>query len=231
MLAMRDHGTDDYTDLRDMDATDVGTLRDDDQACLDELGRYLVAADGWQRFGVWLLHKHFNPEAGEVFVERVDRTARRTQTSPARRSGFDTQELAATALRFDCAPDSEVGVIGMEFAGLGDFGSIAPLSAADEAVLAGLAERLRSHGKTDRFGVRLLRDAIAVEDTEVMMETCDREARTLLCDVAERSAASRTVETTWGWVPAVGDPERAVIQKCYFACEVWTDGTHSRTGC
>jgi hypothetical protein len=231
MLTMRDHTTDDYTDLPDMDATDVGTLHDDDQACLDELGRYLVATDAWQRFGVWLLHKHFNPEVGEVFVERVDAEARRTQTSPAVRSTFGTDGLSATALRFDATTDAEVGVVGMEFSTPHDFGSIAPLSATDEAVLAGLADRLRSHGKSDRFGVRLLRDAIEVADTEVMMETCDRDTRTLRCDVAERAAATETVETTWGWAPAIGDPDRAVIQKCYFACERWTDGTHTRTGC
>ena len=33
MLSMRDHGVSDYADLRDMDATDVGELSDDDRAC------------------------------------------------------------------------------------------------------------------------------------------------------------------------------------------------------
>jgi hypothetical protein len=49
MLTMRDHGVEDYEVLRDMDATDVGDLRDDDRACLDELGQYLVATDAWPR--------------------------------------------------------------------------------------------------------------------------------------------------------------------------------------
>ena len=35
------------------------------------------------------------------------------------------------------------------------FGSIPPLSARDEAALAGIAERLRAHRMTARFGVRL----------------------------------------------------------------------------
>ena len=76
MLTMRDHGVDDYTVLRDMDGTDVGVLGGDDRACLDELGQYLVATDAWQRFAVWLLHKHFEPARGEVFVERAIRAPR-----------------------------------------------------------------------------------------------------------------------------------------------------------
>jgi hypothetical protein len=56
VLTMRDHGVEDYAELRDMDVTDVGVLRDDDRACLDELGQYLAASDAWHRFGVWLLH-------------------------------------------------------------------------------------------------------------------------------------------------------------------------------
>ena len=51
MLTMRDHGVEDYAALRDVDATDVGELGEDDRACLEELGQYLVSTDAWRRFG------------------------------------------------------------------------------------------------------------------------------------------------------------------------------------
>ena len=60
MLQMRDHGVEDYTALLDMDATDVGVMTEDDRACLDELGEYLVTTESWQRYAVWLLHKHLS---------------------------------------------------------------------------------------------------------------------------------------------------------------------------
>ena len=85
MLAMRDHDVEDYVALRDMDATDVGTLSQDDRACLDELGHYLVCTDAFGRFAIWLLHKHFEPDAGEVFVESVVTAPRGTQTTPVQR--------------------------------------------------------------------------------------------------------------------------------------------------
>src|ERR1700757_3379429 len=180
MLTMRDHGVEDYTTLRDMDATDVGELSEDDRACLDELGEYLVATDSWQRFGIWLLHKHFEPAPGEVFVERAFHAARRTETTPAERSAFSAG-LSPTAVRFDPSVHSGVGVIGMEFAEPADFGATAPLSAEDEAVLAGIAERLQAHGKIERFGIRLIRDPLGLSANELLVETCDSAQRTLDC--------------------------------------------------
>ena len=88
MLMVWDHSVEDYAALFDMDATDVGVLSDDDRACLAELGERLIATDAWQRFGIWLLHKHFEPADGEVFVERVLPAWRKIETSPVHRSAF-----------------------------------------------------------------------------------------------------------------------------------------------
>src|SRR6476620_5071657 len=115
MLTMRDHGVQDYAELLDMDATDGGVLTDDDRACLTEMGQYLATTDAWQRFGIWLLHKHFEPLEGEVFVERTVDSPRGTLTAPIER----TSDLHATAIRFD---ESVESVIGMEFADPADFG-------------------------------------------------------------------------------------------------------------
>ena len=172
MLAMRDHGVEDYAALRDMDATDVGELTAADRACLDELGQYLVDSDAGQRFAVWLLHKHFEPGPGEVFVERAIAEPRRTETTLAARNDFANDSLYATAFQFDGAVGG-VGVIGMEFSEPEHFGCASPLNPQDEAVLAGIAERLRAHGKTDRFGIKLIRNPLALSERELLLETCD----------------------------------------------------------
>ena len=158
MLTMRDHGVEDYAALQDMDATDVGELREDDRACLQDLGQYLASTDAWQRFGIWLLHKHFEPEPGEVFVEHTMRAPRKTETTPIERSVFPEQGLSTTAVRFDDSIGGGVEVIGMEFAQPDDFGDTEPLSDDDEAVLGGIAKRLQAHDKMQRFGVRLIRN-------------------------------------------------------------------------
>jgi hypothetical protein len=232
MLTLREHDVTDYEALRDMDGTDVSTLLDDDHACLDELGQYLVATDSWQRFAIWLLHKHFLPDPGELFIESVNVEDRTTQTSPVARSERSALELQATAMRFDSAVDSGVSLIGMEFAAPDDFGATTPLSANDESVLSGIADRLRSHGKTERFGVRLIRNTVSLTDDELFLETSDGPTRTLTNRVADRAAnRDQNIETAWQWAPVMGDDGPIVMQKCYFECEPWTDGEHTRTGC
>ena len=109
-----------------------------------------------------------------------------------------------TALRFDDLERSGVNVIGMEFADPAEAGSPAPVLADDEVTLVGIAERLRAHGKTGRFGVRLIHDPLGVSDRELLLETAATAARTVHFDIAGREAIQRgdiVVETTWQWKP------------------------------
>lgn len=131
MLTIREHDVDDYATLRDMDGTDVGVLSEDDRACLDEIGQYLVPTDTWQRFAIWLLHKHFELAAGEVFVERAITAAQRTETAPIERSALSAHGLSATAVCFDPTVSARIGLIGMEFAEPADFGPTSPLGPDD----------------------------------------------------------------------------------------------------
>ncbi len=219
MLMIRDHDVEDYVALRDMDATDVGMLNEDDRACLDELGQYLVSTDAWQRFAIWLLHKHFEPAGGEVFVERVITSPRGTETTPVTRCS--AQGFSATSMRFDPDASSGVGVIGMEFADPADFGSTSSVSPDDEAVLAGIAERLRAADKTERFGVRLIRNPLGLNENEVLLETCDPAHRALHCSVGERDRVrpGTTVETSWQWEPSLSKTGPKVKQFCTAMCQ------------
>src|ERR1700739_4846988 len=157
VFTLRDHNVADYVTLRDMDTTDVAVLDETDRACLDELGHYLASTDAWRRFAIWLLHKHFEPAAGEIFAERVIAAPRGTQITLVERCS--APDLTATSLRFDPGVSSGVGVIGLYFADPADFGPTASGRDDDEAALTGIAERLRAHGNTERFGVRLIRDS------------------------------------------------------------------------
>ena len=230
MLTLRDHNVEDYAALRDMDATDVAVLDDDDRACLDELGHYLVSTDAWRRFSIWLLHKHFEPGDGEVFMEMATTAPRGTLTTLVRhRLAWG---LEPTSLRFDPDATSGVGMIGMEFAHPVDFGSTSAVNHDDEAVLAGLAERLAAHGKTERFGVRLIRNPLGLSENEVLVETCDFANRTLECSVSERDILSpdNTIETTWQWKPSPGKSRPEVVMSCSRMCGTSGDGSHYAEG-
>ena len=131
-------------------------------------------------------------------------------------------------MRFDPDVSSGVGIIGMEFADPGDFGSTSSVSHDDEAVLTGIAERLRAHGKTERFGVRLIRNPLGLSDDEVLVETCDIADRTLHCSVGERDgvSADNNVETTWLWRPNPSETGREVTLYCTMMCGSEPDGSH-----
>ncbi len=230
MLTLRDHNVEDYTKLRDMDATDVAVLDQADRACLDDLGHYLVSTDSWRRFAIWLLHKHFEPDAGEIFAESVSTAPRGTQTALVRRSA--ATGLNATSLRLDPDVGAGVGVIGMEFADPADFGSTSSVNPGDEAVLTGIAERLRAHSKIERFGVRLVRDPLGLSESEVLVETCDPAQRTLRCAVDERDGlgTAGNVETTWQWKPDLGKAGPKPHRYCTMQCTMDSTGAHFITG-
>jgi len=207
MLRIRNHGVDDYAVLPYLRSTDVGVLREDDRACLDEIGQFLVMHDAWQRFAIWLLHKHFDPAPGEVFVERVLMSRRRIDTAP---QAAGTRGLTMTAMRFDDSGGSGVNVIGMEFADPAGAGSPIPVVDDDEAALVGIAERLRAHGKTGRFGVRLIHDPLGVSERELLLETADTAARTVHFDIGGPEvirSGDTIIETTWQWKPVERRPK------------------------
>jgi hypothetical protein len=225
MLTIRDHGVSDYAELADMDASDVGLLTQSDKDCITELADYLVSTDAWQRFAVWLLHRHFVPEPGEVFVERAIGRPPQTHTTLIDRAAFSSNGLRATAFRFDTEVSEDVGLVGMEFAGPVDFGPAAPVGPDDEAVLTGLAERMRAHGKIDRFGVRLIRNQLGIAEDQELMETCDKPRRALHCAVIETAErpSENAVETTWRASPAaVGEGPATSTWctqiHCYHSC-------------
>ena len=227
MLTLRDHNVEDYATLSDIDAGDVAVLDEADRACLDELGHHLVSTDAWRRFAIWLLHKHFEPDRGEVFIESVITAPRGTQTTLVDRRS--APGLKPTSIRFDPDISSGVGVIGMEFADPADFGSTPSVNPNDEAVLSGVAQRLRAHGKIERFGVRLIRNPLGLSKNDVLVETCDIANQTLRCGVLDRDGlGANSVETSWRWTPSPGQTGPTPKPWCEINC--WTDeeGNHWR---
>jgi hypothetical protein len=114
----------------------------------------------------------------------------------------------------------------MEFADPTDFGSTSSVSPDDQAILTGIAQRLRAHGKTERFGVRLIRNPLGLLENEVLLETCDIAHLTLHCSVGERDSvrAGTTIETSWQWEPSLSKTGPKVKQRCMAGCTSSTDG-------
>jgi hypothetical protein len=220
MLQIHRHGVEDYEQLLHIDAGDLGTLSNDDRECLREVGNFLAATDAWMRFALWLLHKHFEPQTTELLFERVIVDEKRTETSPVCRSSL-TKHISPVAIRFRDTSGPAPQVVGLEYADLHPWEPTARLDDQDEPVLAGIAHRLRAYEKLDRFGVRLIRNPLAMTPAELLLETCDSTTRTMHCHVASRTEVPTDVaaiETTWRWRLVRGTSRPVVMQDCTACC-------------
>jgi hypothetical protein len=232
MLRVRCHEVEDYEQLLGIDAGGVGTMSESDRECLGEVGNFLASTDGWRRFALWMLHKHFEPQHAELFVERVIVDEKRTETSSVGRSTLGRQ-VSPVAICFRDGSGPAPQVVGLEYAELHPWEPTAALDDQDQPVLAGIAHRLREHGKLDRFGVRLIRNPLAMTPSEILLETCDSSTRTIHCHVASRSelpANLAAIETAWRWRVVGGASRPVVTQDCSASCNILTAAHPSREG-
>lgn len=71
------------------DVTDVQPLNDADSECLREIGEVLRRHGAKERFGLTLLHDHFQVAEDELLIEMCDIENRTLTIRPVRRSEFN----------------------------------------------------------------------------------------------------------------------------------------------
>ncbi|MEV0374333.1 hypothetical protein AB0I10_31820 [Streptomyces sp. NPDC050636] len=81
------------------DIDDVEPASDTDQQCIDEVRAVLSRHGALQRFGLTLLHEHFDVADDEILVEEID-VENRTLTSRPQKV-TDVGNSVATAWRLD----------------------------------------------------------------------------------------------------------------------------------
>jgi hypothetical protein len=159
MLTVQPHSSQDYADLPNIDASDVGILSQEDLACLNELGDYLLRSKANERFGATLLHSHFPVRDDETLIEEVTSGAECITLRPSRSAASN---LSAMNLCFEHGGVSakEIRLIGLEFTSARSLCGVPPISDSDTDVLTGFGQILKRHGKSRRFGMRLLYDPL-----------------------------------------------------------------------
>lgn len=80
-----------------------------------------------------------------------------------------------------------------------DIDDVQRIGPDDHECLAELRDVLAKHGKLERFGLTLLHSHFPVAADEVLVETCDSEARELTIRPAKQSDYDQSdlVETSW----------------------------------
>lgn len=92
------------------DINDVHPLDDDDRACLDAVRDVLERHNRLDRFGVNLLHKHFEMASDEVLVENVDEEKRVLVTRPFKVSVLGEEMASAVETQWHWQRD-ENGIL------------------------------------------------------------------------------------------------------------------------
>jgi hypothetical protein len=88
-----------WTGLPSID--EMPPLSESDQVVVDEIRQVLIKHGALNRFGINLLHSHFELRGDEVLVEHVDRTARTLTTRPLPVGELRRRSLVPTAFRLD----------------------------------------------------------------------------------------------------------------------------------
>jgi hypothetical protein len=199
MLAMRHHNPQDNAAFPNIDETDAGNITANDQVCLDEIGNCLLRVRAHDRFGATLLHSHFPVENDETLLEEVRADLDAITLKPVR---ANTSGLFATNICFDDA-DSRSGepqLVGLEFASSRALAGVSPVNNSDRNVLLLIRGILSSHGKTGRFGIRLLHDPLKLNGS-VLLEACDPIHRILTCRSSREDdpALARSIPAVFCW--------------------------------
>lgn len=83
------------------DIGEVPALSPEDSACMDEIVSVLRKHGGLRRFGITLLHQHFDIAADEVLIEECDPESRTLKIAPAPRATLENLTFKETAWRLD----------------------------------------------------------------------------------------------------------------------------------
>ncbi len=110
-----------------------------------------------------------------------------------------------------------------------DLTDIEPVGDRDRACLEEVRAVLARHGYLDRFGLTLLHDHFALDDSELLVETCDHDLRTLTIapEVVDGADSEfRLIATNWRFSPE-GDVIAGLV--CKVGCFVDLKNNHKRT--
>jgi len=83
------------------DIDDVRPISDEDQECIQDVRQVLIDHGALGRFGLTLLHEHFEVGPDEIMMEFVDKEERVLTTRPIRAAGHSAENSIQTSWRLD----------------------------------------------------------------------------------------------------------------------------------
>lgn len=153
-----------------------------------------------------------------------DTTKRTVSLSPWLLEPVLERTMAALNIRFEPVQASHaLSLIGLEYFLKQSAPKTDAINSADANVLGSVGAILDKHGKTARFGVRVIHFPVELAENEVYSETCDIDRRVLISSVVNQHdpLLARSIETFWVWpdiCTSADDPD--VIAHCPAKCKI-----------
>jgi hypothetical protein len=181
---------------------------------LTELGDVIVHHDLYQRYGISLLHKHFDLLGDEVLLRKIDRNRRVAHMRPVPHFRGTVPYLWRAQLGIG----GQWQFFPLEFLAGADAQQTqaADLSKLD-TFLTDMAEQLARLDLLDVFGIATTNIlSIPLEEDEILVETTDAKKRLLTIDAERRAdlTVDELTETFWTFVPAQNVANLGQVMKC-----------------
>jgi hypothetical protein len=94
------------------DVSDVEPISDNDRAVLEEIRAVLERYGALSRFGVNLIHRHFDLNPGEIILETTDPSERTQRSEVVKAEDILKSETVIETQWIFCAPESTVFCVG-----------------------------------------------------------------------------------------------------------------------
>ena len=149
-------------------------LSDKDAACLQEVGDVLGKYGVLDRFGLCVLHKHFELEPDEILVEFIDHEDRSTVTRPVKMEALPEARVSESIWRLD-----GVEAVPVLYRAIRDGEETVPLSGDDVVCFQELKAVLEKYGSERRLGPCLIdkRFFAGLKPDESVYEVTDHSER------------------------------------------------------
>jgi len=165
----------------------------------------LVRHSAHDKFGLYLVHKHFDVAPDEEMVEHVDFEKARVDVYPDSRDTLDMAQMVPTNWFFS---ETDHGAVSVKVAQWGHKSDLArtindPLSRTYEPCLLEIFQILKASNALERFGMFLIRNQFAFENDENQLECTDHDARRLTLTTQVRSSdTDNAIPTNWHFTPS-----------------------------
>jgi hypothetical protein len=111
----------------------------------------------------------------------------------------------------------------MQWSEFQDIDEVEPMNADDAECLAEVRDVLKKHEMLSRFGIALLHKHFDLKDDEILLETSDNDARTLILKPTKKSDAG---DNNVGTIFALREGSIETMSHCHTFCKRGIMGNH-----